>query len=838
MRCNPLRWLWGLVLIAGLLGIMQLQGVPADIENDLQRRTQAGLAESGLGWASVSFSGRDAIVSGLAFEEGEPRKAIELTRSVWGVRTVENRSDLIEEQKNYVWLAQLRDNRVRLSGFVPNENTRRAIIGAAKATLPQLEIEDKMKLARGAPNTDLWLGAVSFSLKQLAELKNGGRVEVDRDGLGIEGEAQNFTSYRAIKSALANLPQGLKLKVDKVAPPPAKPFVWAARLHTNQLHVAGFVPAEAVREQIVATARRSEAGRDLFDRMQVATGEPRDFAAAALAAIEALSELEEGGVEIKDDQLTITGTVAKEETAEALRNALKSRLPASFRLADHIKFREPAIKPVSPYSTGVALEGNTAILTGFAPSDEARAALAATVQQSLPGRKVIDRLRLATGTPEAWKRCFDSGLAAIARLGNGRFALVDATLSVAGTTDDEDVAAAAREAAASGNPCASEFDIAVKLPPEPELNWRAILQGGELLIEGEVPHESVKAELVREAGRLLSSARLEDRSAVKPGPPKRWMKVSRTALEALAKLRSGEARITGQELLVRGEARELPALEAIAASLRDLPRGYRGREEIILRTDAMIAAEAEAKRAAEEEQRRAAEEQARREAEAEARRAAEEEKRRLAEEEARRRAAEEQSRRAAEEEKRRLAEEEAKRRAAEEEAKRRAAEDERRRAAEAETKRIAEEERRRAAEEEARQAQLAALTPERRAEVDRCQTLLSATAQEGVINFERASAELKEESLPTLAKLADAANSCPNLRIDIRGHADAEGTPERNQRLSERRAQAVIEYLTRHGVAMERLTAAGYGATRPVAPNDTPESRAKNRRIEFIVRPN
>ena len=75
-----------------------------------------------------------------------------------------------------------------------------------------------------------------------------------------------------------------------------------------------------------------------------------------------------------------------------------------------------------------------------------------------------------------------------------------------------------------------------------------------------------------------------------------------------------------------------------------------------------------------------------------------------------------------------------------------------------------------------------------------------------------------------------------HVRIEIEGHTDAEGTPERNARLADRRARAVADYLVKAGVEAGKLVAVGYGETRPVAPNDTPENRARNRRIEFTVR--
>jgi outer membrane protein OmpA-like peptidoglycan-associated protein len=121
---------------------------------------------------------------------------------------------------------------------------------------------------------------------------------------------------------------------------------------------------------------------------------------------------------------------------------------------------------------------------------------------------------------------------------------------------------------------------------------------------------------------------------------------------------------------------------------------------------------------------------------------------------------------------------------------------------------------------------------------DSCQTMMRQTTAKGTINFERAKADLTSDSSQTLKDLAQIANECPSFSIRIEGHTDAEGTDERNQRLSDRRARAVADFLSQNGVDARRLTTIGYGATRPIADNATAEGRAKNRRIEFTVRVN
>lgn len=74
----------------------------------------------------------------------------------------------------------------------------------------------------------------------------------------------------------------------------------------------------------------------------------------------------------------------------------------------------------------------------------------------------------------------------------------------------------------------------------------------------------------------------------------------------------------------------------------------------------------------------------------------------------------------------------------------------------------------------------------------------------------------------------------PQLRLAVQGHTDNAGTAAHNQQLSTARAQAVVAELAKAGIAANRLQAAGFGQTKPLADNATEEGRAKNRRVELV----
>ncbi len=103
------------------------------------------------------------------------------------------------------------------------------------------------------------------------------------------------------------------------------------------------------------------------------------------------------------------------------------------------------------------------------------------------------------------------------------------------------------------------------------------------------------------------------------------------------------------------------------------------------------------------------------------------------------------------------------------------------------------------------------------------------------IFFDLDKATLRPESTAELNRLIKLMNDVPTLKIELGGHTDSQGSSSYNQSLSERRAKAVVDFVTKAGIAGGRLVSAGYGEEQPIATNETKEGRQLNRRTEFKI---
>ena len=103
------------------------------------------------------------------------------------------------------------------------------------------------------------------------------------------------------------------------------------------------------------------------------------------------------------------------------------------------------------------------------------------------------------------------------------------------------------------------------------------------------------------------------------------------------------------------------------------------------------------------------------------------------------------------------------------------------------------------------------------------------------VNFATGSAVLTPESATELGLVVEAMTKDPKMTVEVGGHTDNAGKPEKNKALSEARAKSVAAFVAARGIDPKRMLAAGYGDTKPLADNATPEGKATNRRTEFKI---
>jgi len=102
------------------------------------------------------------------------------------------------------------------------------------------------------------------------------------------------------------------------------------------------------------------------------------------------------------------------------------------------------------------------------------------------------------------------------------------------------------------------------------------------------------------------------------------------------------------------------------------------------------------------------------------------------------------------------------------------------------------------------------------------------------VHFDFDKSNIRPEDAAILDEAVEVLKQNPNVTIDVNGYCDAIGTVRYNQKLSERRANSVAQYLEDHGIDSKRLVPQGFGKTDFVATNKTSDGRAQNRRVELV----
>jgi outer membrane protein OmpA-like peptidoglycan-associated protein/osmotically-inducible protein OsmY len=485
-----------------------------------------------------------------------------------------------------------------------------------------------------------------------------------------------------------------------------------------------------------------------------------------------------------------------------------------------VENRASVIEKAEHYHWSASRRNHRIRLSGYVPNADARQAILGVTKASFPGFEVTDEMTLARGVPagDMWLGGISFALQQLAALKRGDVRLDDLGLGVAGEAEDVAAYRATKTALGAGLPKGIKLLGEEVTPPViTPYTWAAEFSDGRLMLSGHVPNEGERAHLLDAAKAATPNAQPLDQMQLGVGAPRGFTAAAMASLRELPRLASGSAELRGPSLIVAGIARDQSTAAAVRDALRAaLPASITFGDEIKAPPPSAAAPSAAEGPSAE--------------------------------------VAPAQGLPTSEPP----------------------------RAALAATPPssgppvaapplpsgspaavappasgsgvpVAADAREPAPSGLAREPAASGLTsseatppeapPAPRvvssgdAASHACADALASAAKAGTILFRIGSAELDPSSIPTLDRLAQAAQFCPDMRIEVGGHASAEGGEAVNRRLSLRRAQSVVAYLIRAGVDRQRLDSAGYGATRPIMRNDTEAHMARNRRIEFTVRP-
>ena len=232
---------------------------------------------------------------------------------------------------DYIWSASTGAGGMELKGYAPDAATREAIVAAAKSAGADRPVKDLMRFASGVPSGLDWQTATNEALAMLSHLTEGA-VSIRGKVLDVSGQAADGKAFRQIQEALAaGLSSGLVLGTADIGVAVASPYVWTATRDGEAVAMSGVLPSESVRVKLLEIAHFKFGSLKIIDTQDVATGAPDGFETAALAALQALSRLDDGAeVRIEDQAVSLRGSALSQIALEDTSRILEEGLPQGF----------------------------------------------------------------------------------------------------------------------------------------------------------------------------------------------------------------------------------------------------------------------------------------------------------------------------------------------------------------------------------------------------------------------------------------------------------------------------------------------------------------------------
>ena len=337
------KWWLGLIPLAVMWGIAAWTNA-SSLEDDLKARSLTALKDAILDQAAspIEVDGRDVRLTAKAFSEDGRRAAVAAIEAVPGVRLVKSDASdagLVPKATPFVWTAVRDVVRVTLWDNAPLPAVKAKLMEAARKNLPpEVEVADKMNLARGAPPR--FEDAALLLLDQIGKLKDG-TIRISDTTVTLSGMARDLGGREAIAAALKNLPEGFSVTANEIKAPP---YVFQAYKDpvAATVTLTGYVPDTNVHAMIATNASLKFFDEKVVDNLKASVGAPPSFGRAVVAALGGLSRLSTGTLVVSDNEVKLSGDALYEGAAADLRAGLGKDFPKNWQYKPEISVKPAA----------------------------------------------------------------------------------------------------------------------------------------------------------------------------------------------------------------------------------------------------------------------------------------------------------------------------------------------------------------------------------------------------------------------------------------------------------------------------------------------------------------
>jgi OOP family OmpA-OmpF porin len=461
--------------------------------------------------------------------------------------------------QSYSFFVARDGDKITLSGSTPTPEMRTELKALAGVLPGVKSVDDRLTYASGAPDkfsTIAWTGIY------VAGRLNSGRFSYVNGKVGLSGEAPDSQAYVDATRVLGGLPGGLGGGKAEIMPPAAKIYTFSVTQTADRLVMTGQTPSVAVREALNAAARKRAGGRNIEDRLSFASGAPANFRQLAEYGIELAVQLKSGSFSLRGNGASLSGDAPSSAVYAGLLDAME-KLPGGGR-----KVLVDVLPPAAdPYSFSARRNGETVTLSGHVPSPDLRERLSSAV--SAAGRKLKDELVYASSAGPDFENAAIRGIQLAAGVKDGDFRLTGNTFTFSGEALDRHGYDQARQILANFPRKIRPGSVNVLPPVARPYDWSVVRKGDSIELAGNVPNETMRAELERQARQLFPGLTVTNTMRVSRGAPAGdYAAMMKFALDQAARLRDGSLLIRDGRLSIKGNARD----KAGAELLRDLKK--------------------------------------------------------------------------------------------------------------------------------------------------------------------------------------------------------------------------------------------------------------------------